>query len=209
MVRVLQFAIAIITPVLLVAMIGGCGVAQTAEPADCAAGPDCADAEPTGTVDGPDSPDPAAFDLAQVNPIRPLFAEDEEEEEDAPADAHTDVVENPGDPQSLPQQFDPPPFEPLDSASTDSEPAPLVTPGADPFAFSATQADDLDVLEFDQEDFPILLSLFLDGLTLGLLDPALPTLTGSNRAPLGFTFLELVCLDADIPDSFCRRRYGR
>ncbi|MCH7886325.1 MAG: hypothetical protein IIC01_13895 [Planctomycetes bacterium] len=209
MVRVLQFTIAIITPVFLVAMIDGCGVAQTAEPADCAGDPDCADAEPTSTVDEPDSPDPAAFDLAQVNPIRPLFAEDEEEEADAPADTHTNVVENPDETENLPEEFDPPELEPLDSASTDSEPALLVTPGADAFEFPANLSDDVDLFAFDQEDFPILLSLFLDGLTLGLLDPALPTLTGSNRAPLGFTFLELVCLDADIPDSFCRRRFGR
>jgi len=50
------------------------------------------------------------------------------------------------------------------------------------------------------------ISLYLDVLLLDLL---LPPPTVPSASPGGFTNLELLCRDQGIPDSVCRRRYGR
>ena len=59
----------------------------------------------------------------------------------------------------------------------------------DPFLFISTGDADL-------------LSALLDGFVLDVLLPA-PPLDGS------FTFLELLCLDTGLSDSYCRSRYGQ
>ena len=102
---------------------------------------------------------------------------------------------------------------------TSSTPPPAVTPnhalpnaflpdadgvGFDPWLFGGPSPN-----AFAPEDVPELLSLYLDMLLLGLVDPAGAT-SGFGAAPIAadVTYLEQVCRDSGLSDPVCRRRYG-
>ena len=82
------------------------------------------------------------------------------------------------------------------------EPTPPRSPAPefDPLGLIEQGLDPLGLGIIDPADVPQLLSLWVDGLVLDLIDPA-PT------SEL-FTHLELLCRDRGLPETFCRRRYG-
>lgn len=94
----------------------------------------------------------------------------------------TDSIANPSGAAPLGTQF-------LATGFSDVSTGGFGSFGLDPFLFGSTGDADL-------------LSLLLDGLVLDVFMPA-PPLDGS------FTFLELLCLDTGLSDSYCRSRYGQ
>ena len=70
-------------------------------------------------------------------------------------------------------------------------------------------ADLSDPGVFDPESADELLSAYLDSLLLDLLDPSGTTGPFGSQPPFyEFTYLEQICRDEGLSDSFCRSRYG-
>ncbi len=166
-------------------------VAQTNSP--CTDDPDCADqALVDEPIDGADGTDDAA-DPSPINPVRPLDTPAEQ-----PLPTNDDDPDANGTPPDEPPS-DPPPadgdlddlFIDLDGLYDDPGSTSAGTSPYNPFGTTYTGGSTWD-----------LLSLWLDGMTMGLLDPSADT-GGSS-----YTYLELMCLDGDTPDSVCRSRYG-
>ncbi len=84
------------------------------------------------------------------------------------------------------------------------EPIPVALAGGANFTTFATDPTFLDPFHFSEDAFinsSFFLSLLLDDVLLGLLDPSGPSLEMS--------FLERLCREGDDPDFVCRDRYGQ
>ena len=86
---------------------------------------------------------------------------------------------------------------PIDTGPEQPTPVdpPTLDPGTPPVLDPLVDSALLDPSFLDD-----LLALWADGLILDLLGP--------SGAPDDFTYLELLCRDLDLPESYCRRLYG-
>ena len=185
---------------ILVLALGGCGAvpASTSQPEDSGrrlVGE--SDGFSTGGTNG-DSDDPNSSDDAvgvgtDEPPVNPIRTDDTEPADGDPGDASDGA--DMGDDDLL---IDIPGGQPIDPFL----PAPpdFVDP-IDPLLL------DLGFIPgMDPELFGELLPFLTDSLLLDLLSPS--GSSSSESFADSFSHLELLCRDLDLPDSFCRGRYG-
>ncbi len=191
----------------VVLLVGGCGALPSGVSGDCpgcspssangatgdgnavSAGPEAASPSPVGgeptDTSGDDATggNPAPTDTSTADSSTSDSTTEEPDDEDS-SDDPNDSSSWPGD---TPIDTGPGQPTPVDPPTLD----PVTPPVLDPLVSSA----------FSDPDFlDDLLSLWADDLVLDLL--------GSTGSPDDFTYLELLCRDLGLPESYCRRRYG-